>query len=397
MLDAGAATRTQPAQRLALAALAALPLGIFILSWVAMGELIQGLLDGWPKPWLLTYCIKSGFSLALLPYCLLRRARLQRAAPLPLPAPERTLLLAAAALSPISTAATVTWYLSLGGTSFAGNSAVYQSATAFALLLSFFLLGEAVTARKVACVAGALAGVACVALGSSAAGGRDTVAGYSWVVASTALYALYEVLYARLTRGGEAQKPAAGEEREQLLGAAEAPAAEAPAPAAPPPAGTPAEQSLLKAEAAALVLGGIGLATLLTQWPAFFLAHAAGWERWEWPPPPAKARLVALNIGLDAIYNLSLLWGISTSSAFAMQLASTLVVPVGMLADWLLHGALPRPLPALGALVIVLAVAGLEAPLQGAAAAARACAARCRRAPPRAASAAASFSTAPPA
>ena len=368
--------------RLARAALAAAPLATFILSWVAMGELIQGLLDGWPRPWLLTYCIKSGFSLALLPYALLRRARLQRAAPLPLPVPERTLLLAAAALSPVSTASTVAWYLSLGGTTFAGNSAVFQSAAAFTLLLSFLLLGEAVTARKAACVAGALAGVACVALGSTAAGGRDTAAGYAWVLLSTFLYALYEVGYARLTRGKAAAPAAAAEERELLLGAgagAGAGADEAPPPAPPAPASgsSAAEQSLLKAEAAALVLGGIGVATLLTQWPGFFLAHAAGWERFEWPPPPAKARLVALNVGLDAVYNLSLLWGISASSAFAMQLASTLVVPTGILADWVLHGVLPRPLPALGALVIVLAVVGLEAPLEGAAAAA---AARCRRA-----------------
>jgi len=355
--------------------LSAAPLLIFIASWVLMGELIQGLLTGWPKPWLLTYCIKSGFALALLPYLALRRARMARApTPPPLPVPERTLLHAAALLSPISTACTMTWYRSLGGTSFAGNAAVYQSATAFALLLSAVLLGEAVTPRKLACVAGALAGVALVALGGSAAGGRDTVAGYAWVLLSTVLYALYETLYARLTRGpAAAGAPPLGEGGEleeaggKALGSGEAAAAAAPLllrPAAAAAAASPAAQSLLKAEAAALVLAGIGLATLLTQWPLFFLAHATGWEPFEWPPPPAKARLVALNMALDSIYNLSLLWGISTSSAFAMQLASTLVVPAGILADWLLHGALPSALAALGALLVLLAVAALDAPLE---------------------------------
>jgi drug/metabolite transporter (DMT)-like permease len=381
--------------------MALLPLAIFLTSWVVMGEVIQGLLTGWPRPWLVTYCIKSGFALALLPYLALRRARLAAPGPpAPLPAPERTLLLAAAALSPISTACTIAWYISLPGTSFAGNAAVYQSATAFALLLSFLLLGEAVTLRKLACVAGALGGVALVAVGGAASGGRDTVAGYAWVIASTALYALYETLYARLTRAppplggagggkalGAAEAVAEAEAAVPLLrrGASEADAgADAGAGAAAVPsaaAATPAGQSLLKAEAAALVLGGIGVATLLTQWPLFFVAHATGLERFEWPPPQGKARLVALNMGLDAIYNLSLLWGISTSSAFAMQLASTLVVPAGILADWVLHGVLPSALGAAGALLVLLAVAALEAPLEEAAGAA------CRRA--RAAAAAA--------
>jgi drug/metabolite transporter (DMT)-like permease len=358
-----------------------LPLCIFVASWVAMGELIQGLLTNWQKPWLLTYCIKSGFSLALLPYLALRRVRQARAPCEPLPVPERTLLTAAALLSPISTACTVTWYLSLPGTSFAGNSAVYQSATAFALLFSLLLLGEAVTRRKVACVGGALAGVALVAAGGSAAGGRDTVAGYAWVLTSTALYALYEVLYARLTRAappagaeGQAREGSglAGEEGGSgALAAATAPLLRSPAAAAAAaPAAAPAWQPLLKAETAALVLGGIGVATLLTQWPLFFVAHAAGWERFDWPPPPAKARLVALNVGLDSVYNFSLLWGISTSSAFAMQLASTLVVPVGILADWVLHGALPSALAALGACLVLISVLALEAPLEGGPAAA---------------------------
>ena len=354
-------------QRASAAALRAAPLGIFIVSWVAMGELIQGLLNGWPKPWLLTYCIKSGFSLALLPYCALRRARLRGPAPPPLPVPERALLAAAALLSPISTACTVTWYLSLGGTSFAGNAAVYQSATAFALLFSFLLLREAVTARKLLCVACALAGVAMVAVGGSSGSGgaRDTAGGYACVILSTSLYALYEVLYARVTRPagaaalapGAAQDEAAAAAAPLLLSSEGSSGSSGSTP-------SPAMQALLKAETAALVLGGIGVTTLLTQWPGFFIAHAAGWERFEWPPPADKGRLVALNMALDSIYNLSLLWGISTSTAFAMQLASTLVVPAGILADWLLHSALPSLLAAAGAMLIVFAVVALDAPLE---------------------------------
>jgi hypothetical protein len=144
-----------------------------------------------------------------------------------------------------------------------------------------------------------------------------------------------------------------------LADGARAPGAPPPPPSPPPPAAA-AAAAALKAEVAALVLGSLGAASLLTQWPLFFIAHAAGWERWAWPPPPAKARMIALNMGLDSVYNLALLWGISTTSAFAMQLASTLVVPAGILADWVAHGALPSAMAACGAAVVCGAVAALD-------------------------------------
>jgi drug/metabolite transporter (DMT)-like permease len=333
------------------------PLALLISTWVLLGELIQGLLDGWAHPWLLTYCIKSGFTLCLMPYALLRHLRLRSPAPPPLPRPAWALARAGAALSPISTACSLCWYVSLTGTSFAGNSAVYQAASAFALLFSALLLREAVTLRKLVCVAGAIAGVALISFGAVSGGGRDTLPGYAWVVMSTALYALYEVLYARLTvpppgDGGSLSSGGGGGEgaSAHLLGASPP----------PPPLSDPAAAALLKAEVAALVLGSLGAASFLTQWPLFFVAHAAGWERWEWPPPTAKGRLVALNMGLDSVYNLALLWGISTTSAFAMQLASTLVVPAGIFADFCLHGELPTPMAACGVVMVCAAVAALD-------------------------------------
>jgi drug/metabolite transporter (DMT)-like permease len=353
------------------------PLLVYIATWIIMGELIQGLLTGWPKFWFLTYCIKSGFIFALFPYFLLRRLRVSRPNPPPLPAPLRTLIFTAFALSPISTICTITWYLSLAGTSVAGNSAVYQTATVFALLFSAVILREAVTLRKLGCVACALAGVALVAFGGSSSGGgtRDTLGGYAWCIFSTVLYALYEVLYSKMTGGGKVEakenndedfspRRRVGEERGEeenrdeedegatgtLLGAH----------SQPPPVTSLLVQSLVKAETAALTLGCIGVATLLTQWPVFFIANATGWEPFSFPPPQDKGRLVALNMVLDSIYNLSLLWGISTSSAFAMQLASTMVVPAGIVGDFLFHGVLPGGWAVGGLVLIVLGVVSLE-------------------------------------
>ena len=338
------------------------PLTLFILSWVLLGELIQGLLSSeWSKPWFLTYCIKSGFAISLIPYYILRRLRLSRPVAVNLPVKERTLIFSAAALSPISTVCTITWYISLSGTSFAGNSAVYQSATAFSLVLSYFLLREAITLRKAVCVVGAAIGVCMVIMGGSNSGGRNTVEGYAWVLLSTILYALYEVLYARLT------KPIVGagnsvEGRENASTEAESPLLPIPVSESAIEESDAALVALARAETAALVVGGIGVVTLFTQWPLFFIASAAGWEPFEWPPAD-KAQLIILNLSLDSIYNLSLLWGISTSSAFAMQLASTLVLPVGVVADWILHDTLPSAMAVVGGLVVLFAVVALEMPL----------------------------------
>jgi drug/metabolite transporter (DMT)-like permease len=343
------------------------PLLIYIAIWVVMGEVIQGLLVGWAKPWALTYCIKSGFSLTLLPYALLRRLRLSRASPPALPLPERSLLWVSFCLAPVSTVCTLTWYLSLPGTSFAGNAAVYQAATPFALLFSVLLLGETLTLRKLACMVCALVGVALVTFGGSSGGTgpKDTLSGYAWVVCSTVLYALYEVLYSRLTQPAASKAPLAAGAEEQEEGQLEPHAGQAllqPEPAAAAAAaGSAAVAALLKAETAALVLGGIGLATLLTQWPLFFLANATGLEAFQLPSLD-KGKLVALTMVLDSIYNFSLLWGVSASTAFSMQLASTLVVPAGILADWALHHKLPSAQAVCGALLVIAAVLALGAP-----------------------------------
>ena len=62
---------------------------------------------------------------------------------------------------------TYAWYLSLTGTSVAGNSAVYQSAPVFVFLLSIFVLKEKVTAWKLIAVVLCVSGSAVVAVISS--------------------------------------------------------------------------------------------------------------------------------------------------------------------------------------------------------------------------------------
>jgi drug/metabolite transporter (DMT)-like permease len=328
---------------------AALPLVLLVVTWCVMGELLQGLQDGWPRPWMLTYAIHSGYALALIPFAVLRRARLARGGASPLP-PLGAVAVRALGLSVLSSCVAVAWYASLSGTSVAGNSAVYQSSSAFALLFSALLLGEKVTRGKVAACIVSLAGVALVAVGAwSAHNGRDTAAGYAWVLTSTALYALYEVVYSRLfVPATPDEEPAAYALLPGSVGVVEGSSATAGGSAA-------------AAETSALVLGLMGAWTLVTQWPIFFVAAAAGLEPLALAPM-AKARVIALAIASDAVYNLALLWAISTSSPFATSLATTLVVPATIAADAILHGTLPAPAAAVGTVLILGAVAALNAP-----------------------------------
>ena len=366
-----------------------IPLMLLILTWVLSAELVQGLQDGWSRPFALTYAIHCGYALSLIPYYFLRRNRLAHHGSVPSP-PDVTnfhLFTGTLFLSIVSSATALSWYHSLSGTSVAGNSAVYQAASAFALIFSACILHERVTVPKVTAVSIALCGVALVALGAPP-GGRDTTIGYIWVTISTALYGFYEVMYSKLfvvgaavasvgshsnavqsntatttstTSGNECE----GEERDTSIitdddGGAYIPLSSSSTSTSPSSGGLGG--SLLSAESSALVLGCMGLWTLISQWPFFFIFSAAGLEPFDLSPPPSKIHGIATAIVLDFIFNVSLLWGISTSSPFAMSLSTTLVVPATVLTDWLLHSILPSPLSTAGTLLILVAVTILLLP-----------------------------------
>jgi drug/metabolite transporter (DMT)-like permease len=325
---------------------------LLVFTWVLMGELIQNLLDAeWNKPWFLTYAIHSGYAFSLLPYLLLRAVRLRfRPSAIPHLSIKHAVITAALLFGPIAFVAML-WYLSLPLTSFAGNAAVYQSSSAFALILSYFFLREGVTVVKLACSLSAIIGVVVITTASPpASSSRDTPLGYVYVVLSTVFYALYEVLYARLTRG---VPQAASEEdaREGLL----------PSDAVHNGAEQLDLDSRDKAETAALILFLMGVLNAATLWPVFFVADASHLEPFAWPSAQ-KSRLILLNMALDCVYNLALLWGISTSSPFVMSVCTTLVVPCGIVADWLLHSHLPSVQCCLGSVLVLSSVILLSTP-----------------------------------
>ena len=395
------------------------PLSLMILTWVASAVILQGLQDNWSRPFALTYCVHVGYTLSFVPWYLLRRARLARNSPGPREFPLWYLLSGSFFLSVLASAVALCWYSSLSGTSVAGNSAVYQASSAFALIFSTFLLRERVTPIKVAAVAIALAGLALVAVGApTGKGSRDTPIGYVWVTISAALYGFYEVAFARIfgfgsggtvsqgraghprpysfgekTCGGfklnyadafdpetaeeaaEAYSALKGEDDVVAVRTASAAAAASssavtltPSDAAATTATTDIatasssfDRSLSAAETSAGVLGLMGLWTLFTQWPIFFIAAAAQLEPLDLAPL-TKAGGIALSMALDFFFNLFLLWGISSSTPFTMSLSTTLVVPATILTDYILHNTLPSPLSAGGTVLILFAVSLLLTP-----------------------------------
>ena len=132
---------------------------------------------------------------------------------------------------------------------------------------------------------------------------------------------------------------------------------------------------VVQAEMTALVLGLMGTFTLLTLWPLFFVLHYSGAEPFELPSA-SKTALLALNTGLDSVYNLLLLYGITVSSPLVMSLGTMLVVPASLAADWVLHGA-TMSWAALGGVVLIgvgfLMMQRLHGVYAGALAVARAC------------------------
>jgi drug/metabolite transporter (DMT)-like permease len=384
--------------------LAAMPATITIatmcISWVCMGEFIQGMQNGWGKPWFITYVIHSGYSLTLIPWAYLRWRRTGRlsccsfrrcqlfAEDAALVVPMRQLLVLASFLQVLSSFSGFTWYLSLPATLVSANNAIYQSASAFVFVFSIFVLSEAVTLPKIVALLVCLAGVALVSFAptSSADGVNQTVVGYLWVLASVLGYSAYEVFYARFSelrvvqwadvcrriahRQPHIQASATDASSPKSCSEENASAdTESLLPATPEPAPIPnavvlpvTQSPALKAEIAAFNLGAMGAITFLMQWPMFFVFDATGIETFEWPPA-AKLRLLALNTVLDTLYNVALLFGIQITSPLWMSLGTILVVPASMVADKIIHNAAVSGQAAGGIVMIILGFAILQLPL----------------------------------
>lgn len=339
------------------------------------------------------------------------------------PSPLSVLLLAAICLSFLIVAVAYTWYKSLPLTSVPANNAIYQSCSAAVFVFSVLMLGEKFSWHKLVAVAISISGIVLVAFGGSSSNSTDstpTAEGYVLVVVSVVTYALYEVLYAKFGEAVHACPGAPGVKGHEEEDAEDAEEAEAGAetesgsmwkrgrelsgvsgvlspgqssatamllsgegdsmadaePGSVPDSDAQLEEAAQRlgawaapptglwsqTELSALMMGLLGVATLLFVWPLIPLLDATGLEPFEWPIPAEKWEMMMLNAALDTVYNVLLLIGILISSPLIISVGVMLVVPSSMVVDGILHDTRFHDLAYGGVALILLGFLVLKLP-----------------------------------
>lgn len=258
---------------------------LMIVSWIATGELVQGLTPEYPHPFAICYFTRLGWS------CLLAGWAVWRFGWFPLNAPVAkrpdsplgpfgwgTYLKWASILSIVGLISGWTWYISLEHTPLPSNTAVYQTAPVFVFMLSVPLLGEKVTWVKVLSTITCVAGAALVSFGKGGGQSSDehmTNQGFGFAMCflSTILYATFEVTYK--LKATDSADP-------------------------------------VKIPNAFRFLGMIGVGVILST-PMFPILHYTGVESFAWPNHSAL-KLILINCVLDAVFNTSLLVAIMLTS-----------------------------------------------------------------------------------
>jgi len=134
------------------------------LTWVLMSEFIQGMQEGWEKPWFILYVIHSGYAFNLLIYwalygartgdwmlrsqcsalvrCFRRGSEWREESPVgAYLVPTKQLIILSLVLALLSAFVGYSWYISLNHTLASANNAIYQSAAAVVFLLSWVRKG----------------------------------------------------------------------------------------------------------------------------------------------------------------------------------------------------------------------------------------------------------------
>ncbi|XP_062504649.1 uncharacterized protein LOC134181393 [Corticium candelabrum] len=299
--------------------IAVLSLVGMIATWVAMAEIVQDLQTTYPKPYFLTYVVHSGYAFFLITWLVWRSLPCERF--------KRDdycgkfgwhdYIEATIWLAFCSFASGYTWYLSLSRTSVSGNTAVYQSQSAFVFLLSVIFLKEKVTVLKVISVVLSLAGVLLIALfpGPSHSN-RDmhpSIWGYLLCAMAMLFYVIFEIVYKK--KAVHADDP-------------------------------------LPLWNAVRVIGLVGIQTLLCYWPVLLILHGTEFEKFELPTGD-NLRMLCIDVALDGVYNVLLLVCISMSSPLFATVGLLLVLPVSVVADYVIHKHYTLPAIAFGGVALI--------------------------------------------
>jgi len=302
-------------------------------AWITMAELLQRLQQksevNYNKPLLVLYVIHSAYAI-YIPICfvwilikkIMKPKQTTILSELSQGMSLKRKLLVAFCINPVMLACAYTWYLSLPLTRVSANTGIYNSASVFVYLFSIFLLKERVAVIKVASVIICIGGV--VLMGIIQSRTDDThntsVLGYIFVIVSTFLYALYEVLYKKFAI---------------------------------------TDASSASCFNTMLFLGLTGTFSLLLFWPSLFIWNALHWEIFEFPPNPIIVQLV-LNGALDCVFNILLLLAIMMTSPLFVSVGSLLTVPASIVADKIFHSYLQPPFSFVGGGLIVLGFIGMN-------------------------------------
>ena len=349
-----------------------------VTTWEIMAIVTSGALEGWPCPAAYTYAVHSCYFFGLPVWMLcVTYERSWSEARARAVAVWRRLWWKTFLLASLSAGCAYAWYLSLqpGMTNVPTNNTIYQSQCGFVFALSVCFLGEEVTLRKVGAVAVAFAGVACVsAAPTKSDDGRESgnsIEGVALAIGSTATYAVYEVCYSKwadavLGGGGHGGRDGSGgdgdeaDETGSLLRSEERDYGSSVSPTA---AGadsaaetdTAASIGLGDERDALLVLGMVGLCTLLSMWVVVLALSASGAEPYL-DPPASNARKVMTVCILDLLFNGFLLVGISASSPLTVTVGTMSIIPVGFAVDVVRNGYTPSVLAMVGSVAVLFGI-----------------------------------------
>jgi len=194
----------------------------------------------------------------------------------------------------------------------------------FVYLFSIFLFRESVTVFKVLSVLLCLSGVFLISFGDGRSGEESSgdALGYTFLIASTVLYALYEVIY-------------------RYLGV------------------DPLDNKTEAFHNALFVLGWIGVFTFALFWPGFILLHYTGFEVFELPIGLGYLYVFLLAL-CESLFNLCLLTGIFLTSPLFISVGSMLCIPFAFITDYFLGKFSISPMVYLGIALIVVGFSGLN-------------------------------------
>jgi len=337
--DASIASETLAAQnkaKLVSRCLALLCVGVAVLAWVALAEVLQNLQmkdkegNTYSKPMFLCFCIRTTYTICFLPYVLWKFTPLGGAGRRdPEPFSAAYMFSRGCILNTLGYLSAYTWYMSLPITSVSANTAIYMCACAAVFLISIPVLREKITVVKVLSLLVCCTGIVLVSLFSTPQqkdivpknttftdnlwnvnGGEtktsSSVLGYILVLVSMFLYAAYEVFYGYMLQTDQDKHPV---------------------------------MTSLK------LIGYLGLSTPLLFGIALPIWHFSGWETLQLPPPD-KIELFMLSVILDTGFNTFLLLAIALSNPTLASVGQSLALPASMVADLILHHFL-MPWPAL--------------------------------------------------